>query len=107
MEIIEKIRQNIPGLNNMMIALDETMSIKEIIETQQEDIFKFSRIPTYNGSIEDVTGIVLTKRIFKQTLEDDTVTVNSIKNKMFSINENVPVSKALDLFISKSKIKCI
>ena len=30
MEIIEKIRQNIPGLNNMMVALDETMSVKQI-----------------------------------------------------------------------------
>ncbi len=87
---------------SVVFALDETMSIKEIIDTQ-EDIFKFSRIPTYNGSIEDVTGIVLTKKIFKQALEDDSVTVNSIKNKIFSINENIPVSKALDLFIAKKE----
>ncbi|MCK4737855.1 MAG: DUF21 domain-containing protein [Sulfurimonas sp.] len=87
---------------SVVFALDETMSIKEIIDTQ-EDIFKFSRIPTYNGSIEDVTGIVLTKKIFKQALEDNSVTVNSIKNKIFSINENIPVSKALDLFIAKKE----
>ncbi len=87
---------------SVVFALDENMSIKEIIDTQ-EDIFKFSRIPTYNGSIEDVTGIVLTKKIFKQALEDDSVTVSSIKNKIFSINENIPVSKALDLFIAKKE----
>ena len=87
---------------SVVFALEETMSIKEIIETQ-EDIFKFSRIPTYNGSIEDVTGIVLTKRIFKQALEDDSVTVSSIKKKIFPINENIPVSKALDLFITKKE----
>jgi len=85
---------------SVIFALDENMSIQEVIETQ-ESIFKFSRIPVYNNSIEDVTGIVLTKKIFKQALKDDSVKLSSIKKKIFSMNENVPVSKALDLFISK------
>ena len=85
---------------SVVFALDEKLSIKEIIETKS-DIFNFSRIPVYGDSIEDVTGIVLTKKIFKQALEDDSVLVGSIKKKIFSINENVPVSKALDLFITK------
>ena len=85
---------------SVVFALDESMSIKEIIETK-EDIFKFSRIPVYCDSIEDVVGIVMTKRIFKQALTDDSVSLGSIKKDIFSINENVPVSKALDLFISK------
>jgi CBS domain containing-hemolysin-like protein len=85
---------------SVVFALDESLSIKEIIETKEE-IFKFSRIPVYRESIEDVVGIVMTKRIFKQALEDDSVSVGSIKKDIFSINENIPVSKALDLFISK------
>jgi len=85
---------------SVIFALDESMTIKEVIETQ-ESIFKFSRIPVYKGSIEEVTGLVLTKRIFKQALTDDTVTLESIKKRIFSINENIPVSKALDLFIAK------
>ncbi len=85
---------------SVVFALDEAMTIKEIIETQ-EDIFKFSRIPVYKDSIEDVVGLVMTKRIFKQALVDDSVTVGSIKKRIFSLNENVPVGKALDLFISK------
>jgi len=85
---------------SVVFALDEKMTIKEIIETK-EDIFKFSRIPLYRDSIEDVVGIVMTKRIFKQALQDDSVSVGSIKKEIFSINENVPVSKALDLFIAK------
>ncbi len=87
---------------SVVFALDETMSIKEVIE-KEESIFKFSRIPVYKGSIEDVTGIVLTKKIFRQALLDDSVSIGSIKKDMFSINENVPVSKALDLFISKKE----
>ncbi len=85
---------------SVVFALNEALTIKEIVETK-EDIFKFSRIPVYHESIEEVVGIVMTKRIFKQALEDDSVTLGSIKSNIFSINENVPVSKALDLFIAK------
>ena len=85
---------------SVVFAIDESMTIKEVIETQ-ESIFKFSRIPVFKGSIEEVTGLVLTKRIFKQALEDDSVTLKSITKDIFSINENIPVSKALDLFIAK------
>ena len=87
---------------SVVFALNEDMSIKEIVETQPS-IFKFSRIPVYSGDIEDVIGIVLTKRIFKQALDDDSVKVGDIKKEIFAINENVPVSKALDLFIAKKE----
>ena len=85
---------------SVVFALDENMTIKEVVENQN-DIFNFSRIPVYSDSIEDVTGIVLIKKIFQQALKDDTVLLGSIKKEIFSINENIPVSKALDLFISK------
>jgi len=87
---------------SVVFALNENMTIKEVIETQPS-IFKFSRVPVYKGSIEDVIGIVLIKKVFKQALKDDSVTVGSIKKEIFSINENIPVSKALDLFISKKE----
>jgi len=85
---------------SVVFALDESMKIKDVIKTEPA-IFKFSRIPIYKDSLEDVTGLVLTKKIFKQALEDDNVTLSTIKKDMFGINENIPVSKALDLFISK------
>ncbi|WP_297432759.1 CNNM domain-containing protein [Sulfurimonas sp.] len=87
---------------SVVFALDESMSIKDVIQTQPA-IFKFSRIPIFKESLETITGIVLTKKIFKQALEDDSVTLGSIKKDMFSINENIPVSKALDLFIAKKE----
>ena len=87
---------------SVVFALDENMTLKEIIETKS-DIFNFSRIPVYNNSIEEVTGIVLIKKIFQQALKDDSVSVGSIKKDIFPINENIPVSKALDLFIDKKE----
>ena len=103
--------ENILNLNNIKVsevltprsvvfALEESRSIQEVIDTEP-NIFKFSRIPIYKDSIEEVTGIVLTKKIFQQALQDGSVSVGSIKKEIFSINENIPVSKALDLLISK------
>ena len=85
---------------SVVFALDEGMTLKEVIE-QQEEIYKFSRIPVYRGSIEDVTGIVMTKKIFKYARQNENQTLADIKKEIFVLNENVPVSKALDLFINK------
>ena len=87
---------------SVVFALDESMSIQEVIDTQP-NIFKFSRIPIYKDSFEEVTGIVLTKKIFQQALKDGTVSVGSIKKDIVSLNENIPVSKALDMFIAKKE----
>ncbi len=84
----------------VVFALDGEMSIKEVMETK-EDIFTFSRIPVYHDSIEEVTGIVLTKEIFRQSMVDDSVSISTIQDDIFSIHENLPVEKALDMFINK------
>ncbi|MGB5505707.1 MAG: CBS domain-containing protein, partial [Sulfurovum sp.] len=57
----------------------------------------------YDDSMENITGIVMTKKIFKQALKDDTVSLNTVKKDIFKISENLPVSKALDLFIKKKE----
>ncbi|MCF6330775.1 MAG: CNNM domain-containing protein [Sulfurimonas sp.] len=85
---------------SVVFALDENRTLKDIISNESE-IFNFSRVPVFIDSIEDVTGIVLTKKIFQQALKDDSVTLASVKKDIYSINENIPVSKALDLFITK------
>jgi len=46
---------------SVVFALDEKMTIKEVI-AKEDAIFKFSRIPIYKDSIENVTGLVLTKK---------------------------------------------
>jgi len=88
---------------SVVFALDQNMTVKEVLESKPE-IFKFSRIPVYSGSIDNVTGIILIKTLFKQALlKDSTVTLKEIKFDIFSINENIPVAKALDLFLSKKE----
>ena len=43
----------------------------------------------------------MTKKIFKYAREDENQKLKDIKKEIFVLNENVPVSKALDLFINK------
>ncbi len=84
----------------VIFALDGSRTIKDIVDNEPA-IFKFSRVPVFDKSIENITGIVLTKKIFKQALEDDSVMLHSIQKDIYKINENIPVSMALDLFIKK------
>ncbi|HEC45923.1 MAG: transporter [Epsilonproteobacteria bacterium 4484_65] len=101
--LLDKIRiKEILTPRTVVFGLDGERTIKDIVESESA-IFKFSRVPVYDESIENTTGIVMTKKIFKQALEDDSVTLNSIKKDIFKISENLPVSKALDLFIKKKE----
>jgi len=102
LKVDEKEIQEILTPRSVVFSLDGKMTIREVLETEP-DIFKFSRIPVCNGSIEDVTGIVLTKKIFKQSLVDDTVSIASIQDHMHSIHESLSVIKAIDMFIKKKQ----
>jgi CBS domain containing-hemolysin-like protein len=94
--------QEILTPRTVVFALDGNRSIQEIVENEPA-IFKFSRVPVFDGSIENITGMVMTKKIFKQALQDDSVSLNSIQKDIYKINENIPVSMALDLFIKKKE----
>jgi len=102
LKVDEKEIQEILTPRSVVFSLDGKMTIREVLETEP-DIFKFSRIPVCNGSIEDVTGIVLTKKIFEQSLVDDTKTIASIQDHMHSIHESLSVIKAIDMFIKKKQ----
>jgi CBS domain containing-hemolysin-like protein len=101
--LLDKIRiKEILTPRTVVFGLDGERTIKDIVENESA-IFKFSRVPVFDESIENTTGIVMTKKIFKQALQDDSVSLNSIKKDIFKISENLPVSKALDLFIKKKE----
>jgi len=101
--LLDKIRvKEILTPRTVVFGLDGERTIKDIIENESA-IFKFSRVPVYDDSIENTTGIVMTKKIFQQALKDDSITLDSIKKDIFKISENLPVSKALDLFIKKKE----
>jgi CBS domain containing-hemolysin-like protein len=47
--------------------------------------------------------MIMTKQLFAQALKDNTVMLKKIQKDIYRINEQVPVSWALDLFIEKKE----
>jgi len=86
---------------SVVFALEENKSIKDIME--DKNLYNFSRIPIYDDIIDNITGIALTKKIFYQATLDDSIILKEIKKEIFSINKNIPVSKALDHFIKRKE----
>jgi len=86
---------------SVVFAVEEHDSIRSIMTSKK--LYSFSRTPIYLDTIDNITGIVLTKEIFHQATVDDSVAVKEIKNKIFTINKYIPVSKALDLFIKRKE----
>ena len=82
-----------------MYSIEKNTKIKDILDDKRT--YKFSRVPIYDGTIDNMVGVVLTKKIFKQAIKDSEVTIESIMTPVFALNENIPVSKALNTFIKK------
>jgi CBS domain containing-hemolysin-like protein len=87
---------------SVVFAIEESRSVSDIISSEP-DIFKFSRVPVYRESRENITGIALTKKIFQQALKDDSVPISTVRKDIYQINEHLPVSRALDLFVKKKE----
>jgi CBS domain containing-hemolysin-like protein len=84
---------------SVMYAIQKDMKIKDILDDKRT--YKFSRVPIYDQSIDHIVGVVLTKKLFKQAIKNKEVTIESIMLPIFTLNENIPVSKALNTFIKK------
>jgi CBS domain containing-hemolysin-like protein len=86
---------------SVIFALDIDKPLNKVLKTQ--GIKKFSRIPVYQGSIDNIIGVVFSKKIFQAILEDDKTELKNLMVPLFSINENIPVSFALDMFIKRKE----
>jgi CBS domain containing-hemolysin-like protein len=82
-----------------MYAIQKDMKIKDILDDKRT--YKFSRVPIYDQSIDHIVGVVLTKKLFKQAIKNKEASIESIMLPIFTLNENIPVSKALNTFIKK------
>ncbi|WP_458699437.1 CNNM domain-containing protein [Sulfurospirillum sp. 1307] len=92
---------NILTPRSVVYAIEKGMKISDVLKT--EGIERFSRIPVYEGSIDNIVGVVLSKQIFKHAIQNKDGIVDDLMLPIFSINENIPVSYALDLFIKRKE----
>ncbi len=84
---------------SVIYAFEKNVLIKDIIN--RPGIQKFSRIPIYDKSIDNIIGVVMSRQIFYQALSSQDKKVSDIMQPIFSIHENIPVSYALDMFIKR------
>jgi CBS domain containing-hemolysin-like protein len=75
---------------------------KDISNIDINKIKEYSRIPIYGKDIDDIIGIVLSKEYFYEYITENK-SIESMIKPAFFINENIPVSKLLDLFIEKKE----
>ncbi len=81
---------------SVVFAVQKDTLIKDLLEDTRT--YKFSRVPVYSESIDNIVGMVLTKKIFKYAIKNPDATIESIMSSVKSINENIPVLKALNSF---------
>ncbi len=86
---------------SVVFALEKGTKISEALEN--EGINRFSRVPVFVDSIDNIVGVVLSKQVFKKAIENQEDTIDSLISPIFSINENIPVSYVLDLFIKRKE----
>ena len=81
---------------SVVFAVSKDTLIKDLLEDKRT--YKFSRVPVYDETIDNIVGMVLTKKIFKHAITNPDVTIETIMYNVESINENIPVLKALSSF---------
>lgn len=86
---------------SMLFALEANTTLSEAVG--YDEVFRFSRIPIFSGSIDNIVGVVLAKNIFKETFTNNDQILADIDIDIYRLNENIPISKALDIFIKRKE----
>ncbi|MDR1912383.1 MAG: CNNM domain-containing protein [Helicobacteraceae bacterium] len=87
---------------SVVFALQKDIKVGDA--ARKSDIFIRSRIPVFNQNIDDVIGVVHSKKILEEeVLEHSDRTIEEIALPIFRISENIPVFKALDMFIRRKE----
>jgi CBS domain containing-hemolysin-like protein len=87
---------------SVVFALDQNMTIHDAIT--QEDIHAYTRVPLYEGSIDNITGFMLSDDILKNAVEENyDKALKEFQKPIFHISENLPVLHLLNLFLKRKE----
>jgi CBS domain containing-hemolysin-like protein len=76
-----------------VFALENTLTSDEIIEQIIEN--GYSRIPIYDGSIDNIIGILYAKDILKEHYRSKKINVEGLLHKVYYVYENKQISEVL------------
>ncbi|GHV07225.1 hypothetical protein AGMMS50229_13600 [Campylobacterota bacterium] len=87
---------------SVVFALQKDAIVRDVLK--QREIFTISRIPVYDQGIDDIVGMVFGRRIMEEEILDHSDRrIEEIMVPIFRISENIPVLKALDMFIHRKE----
>lgn len=78
-------------------------SFKENMSLDLNKLKEYSRVPVYKDDIDDIIGVVISKEYFHEYIENNLEDKTKIIKPIFSVNENIPISKLIDLFLLKKE----
>lgn len=89
---------------SVVFALKKSDLINSLLNKEELSFKKFkeySRIPIYDENIDDIIGVVFSKDYFEEYITNSLTNKEDIIRPAYKINENIPISKLLDLFLSR------
>lgn len=78
-------------------------SFKDKSKVDLKKFKEYSRVPIYDEDIDDIVGIVISKEYFHAMLEDDFEDIQSLIKPALRVNENISISKLIDMFLLKKE----
>ncbi len=95
-EFDDKMVSEIMIPRNDIYALDEDMTISEVLEHITTDKnFRYSRIPLFKETVDEITGIIYIKDILMSS-KDKRIKVKNLKRKAYFIPETKPINELFE-----------
>ncbi|MGP1450313.1 MAG: CNNM domain-containing protein [Wolinella sp.] len=87
---------------SVVFALDADAKIKDVIEL--DGLYLHSRIPVYEENLDNVVGMVMSQTILEESIEGHhDMMVREVMKPMFSVSENLPVLRLIDVFVKRKE----
>lgn len=85
---------------SVMKTAAETATINEFYSANPK--MRFSRIPVYSGSLDNITGFVLKDTILEEVINKNGESeLSTIKREILATERNTPIPKLFEIFIKK------
>jgi len=92
--------ENIMTPRTVVVAASETITLVDFFN--KNEYKRFSRIPIYDGTIDNVTGYILKYDLLEKLANDQhNLTLKDIKREMIVIYENRPIPQLFELLVEK------
>tara|TARA_B110000444_G_scaffold260460_1_gene307540 strand:- start:22490 stop:23524 length:1035 start_codon:yes stop_codon:yes gene_type:complete len=109
----EKVIQNLLKLRDIkvvdimtprvvMTAFNSTSTVQQVLD--EHKIIRVSRIPVYDETIDDASGIVIRSEILMAASRDEwSLTMNDFKKSVISLDVNANVDEVLEMFLEEGQ----